>query len=169
MITPQIANPKIFIQFCTTLSPTSSFKKDLLLFFTVNQSILCQICEEKKYAFSQIRKVPHLRKISANLTNYFRPQIYGFAFCGTYLRTAHLLLQLTQQKNSPGSNFNMCNCIRLICETGQVVSLSVFLLSVLHLPPNLNHAPTPAIFFMQCYSELLMGLGHEMELILSLK
>jgi hypothetical protein len=36
MIKPQIANPKIFIKFCTTLSQTSSFKNDLLLFFTVN-------------------------------------------------------------------------------------------------------------------------------------
>jgi hypothetical protein len=38
---------------------------------------------------SQIRKVPHLRKVCKS-KNYFNPKIWGFAVCGTYLRTAHL-------------------------------------------------------------------------------
>jgi hypothetical protein len=40
---------------------------------------------------SQIRKMPALRKVRKKSNKLLlRPQIYGFAICGTYLLTAHL-------------------------------------------------------------------------------
>jgi hypothetical protein len=44
---------------------------------------------------SQIRKMPPLRKVLKKSNKLLlRPQIYGFAICGTYLRTSHLWYSL---------------------------------------------------------------------------
>jgi hypothetical protein len=34
----------------------------------------------------------HIFERSVNFTNYVRPPIWGFAICGTYMRTAHLCI-----------------------------------------------------------------------------
>jgi hypothetical protein len=52
-----------------------------------------QITKNYMVRKSQIRKLPHLRKVLK--TKKISPQTCGFTICGTYFRTAHLCLEAT--------------------------------------------------------------------------
>jgi hypothetical protein len=74
------------------------YKLELLLYFVSRKSYLyLQTCEITNYKKdwvhkSQIRKVPHLRKVCKS-NKLFKSA--NLRICGTYLRTAHLCLQRT--------------------------------------------------------------------------
>jgi hypothetical protein len=103
---PLNANPQIFMTSLKTILKVL-FSNDLWSRTILNLSIKCHICKKKKYVFaflrkfenhkkdwirkSQIRKVPHLRKVRKS-NKLFKSSNLWICDERNYLRTAYLLL-----------------------------------------------------------------------------